>query len=208
MFKNVKNCGAGKFVSTGEWIHPDRTINSYELILVVKGTLYICENSVQYQLSKGEVLILHPNLRHYGYKTSTDTEFFWMHWHNGPEISADMKHRKVEDTYHIIVYLLQLLRSRTLQNPQEILDYLTRLVLFEFYATSRQTKTNHIAEKTYALIVANRHRKITKEQISDMLGYNVDYLNRIFKSTFSKTIKQSIDEKRMEYIKHLMLPWS
>ena len=30
-------------------------------------------------------------------------------------------------------------------------------------------------------------------------------MNRLFKSSFSKTVKQYIDEKRIEYVKELML---
>ena len=41
-----------------------------------------------------------------------------------------------------------------------------------------------------------------------MDGYNTDYLNRIFKAHFFKTIKQYINERRMETIKSLMLTQS
>ena len=45
MFEDVKNCGAGKFISNGEWIHPNRIIDSNEIIFVTKGEVYINENA-------------------------------------------------------------------------------------------------------------------------------------------------------------------
>ena len=44
MFEEIKWISSGKFVSRGEWIHPDRIIDSYEIIFVIKGTVYIDEN--------------------------------------------------------------------------------------------------------------------------------------------------------------------
>lgn len=205
MFEDVKNCGAGKFISSGEWIHPDRIIDSYEIIFVVKGEVYINENGTEYPLKKNELLILQPGLRHYGYKTSTNTEFFWLHWCGGPKLTFDMKHRRIENPYNISLYFRQLLDARVTQRLSESLDYLTRLVLIELYFNSEHPNVSHIAEKTAAWIRANCHMPITETQIASLFGYNADYLNRMFKTSFSKTIKQYINEKRMEYIKGLML---
>ena len=205
MFEDVKNCGAGKFISNGEWIHPDRIIDSYEIILVTKGEVYINENGTEYYLRPDEMLILQPNLRHFGYKTSTSTEFFWLHWYGGPNMDSNMKHRKIENPYNISLYLRQLVDARVLQKSSESMDYLTRLILIELYSNSNLPAVNHAAEKIAAWIEANCHTSITEKQIASQFGYNSDYLNRLFKSSFSKTIKQYINEKRLEYIKGLML---
>ena len=61
------------------------------------------------------------------------------------------------------------------------------------------------AEKVAAWIDGNCHTAITETQIATQFGYNADYLNRLFKSSFSKSIKQYINERRIEYIKGLML---
>jgi hypothetical protein len=82
MYENVSYCGAGKFVSHGEWIHPDRVINSYELIFVINGTVYINENHNQYKLEKNDLFLLEPGVRHFGYKKSSSTSFFWVHFNN------------------------------------------------------------------------------------------------------------------------------
>ena len=42
----------GEFHSSGEWIHPGRNIKSYEIILVLEGTVYIAEETREYILQK------------------------------------------------------------------------------------------------------------------------------------------------------------
>ncbi len=205
MFENIKNCGAGKFISHGEWIHPDRVIDSYEIIFVTKGEVYINECGTEYHIKPDEILILQPNMRHFGYKVSTNTEFFWVHWYGEPNTDSNIKHRKIENPYNISLYLRQLLDARITHKTSEGIDYLTRLVLIELYTNSKQPIINHTAEKIAAWIEANCHTPITEMQIATQFGYNSDYLNRLFKSSFSKTIKQYINDKRMEYIKGLML---
>ena len=205
MFENAKYCSAGKFISNGKWIHPDRIITSHEIIFVTKGEVYINENGTEYHLKPNEVLFLQPNVRHFGYKPSTNTEFFWLHWNDGPDLPPNIKRRKIENSYTVSLYFRQLLEGCIIQKPNEAFDYLTRLILIELLYNSKPPTSNPIAEKAAALIRANRHTQLTEKQIADTLGYNSDYLNRIFKATFSKTVKQYINDTRIEYIKSLML---
>ena len=205
MFETVKHCCAGKFISNGDWIHPDRVLDSFEMILVTKGEVYISENGTEYHLNPEEILILQPNARHFGYKTSTNTEFFWLHWYGGPDIAPHIKHRKIKNPYSVSLYFRQLLDARVTHKLWESVDYLTRLILIEVYSHSKLPVVNHTAEKIAAWIDANCHTPITEKQIAAQFGYNGDYLNRLFKSCYSKTIKQYISDKRIEYIKGLML---
>ena len=72
----------------------------------------------------------------------------------------------------------------------EGMDYLTRLILIELYSNSTKPNVSHIAENVAAWIKANCHTAITEMQVARHFGYNVDYLNRVFKTYFFKTIKQ------------------
>lgn len=136
MFEDVKKCGVGKFTSHGEWIHPDRVIDSYEIIFVTKGEVYISESGTEHRLKHSEILILQPNLRHFGYKASTNTEFWGLHWYGGPNIALNMKRRKIENTYSISLYFRQLLDARVTHKTSEGIDYLTRLILIELCSSS------------------------------------------------------------------------
>lgn len=205
MFEDVKYCGAGKFISNGEWVHPDRVIDSNEMIIVTKGEVFLNENGIAYHLKPDEILILEPGLRHFGYKSSINTEFFWLHWHGGPALPPNLKYRKIDNPYGISLYFRQLLDARLTHKTSEGIDYLTRLILLELHLNSTQPVVNRTAEKIAAWINANCHTAISEGQIAAEFGYNPDYLNRLFKASFSKTIKQYMDDKRMEHIKGLML---
>ncbi|OPJ65247.1 AraC family transcriptional regulator [Clostridium oryzae] len=50
------------------WKHFNRTINEYILYIVKSGELYIKEGTIEYHLTKGDILLLEPNIEHYGYK--------------------------------------------------------------------------------------------------------------------------------------------
>lgn len=205
MFENVKNCGSGKFISNGEWTHPERMIDSHELIFVTQGDVYINENGKEYHLSPDEAIILQPNLRHFGYKPSKDTSFFWLHWYGHVDAINNIKHQKIENPYIISLYFKQLLDVRITNKPHESMDYLTRLILIDLHLNSKCTTENHTAKKIAAWIDANSHTAISVTQIATYFGYNTDYLNRLFKQSFSKTLKEYINEKRIQHIKGLML---
>lgn len=205
MFEDVKNCGVGKFISNGMWKHPDRIINSYEIIFVTKGAVYINIAGTEYALHENEIVMLEPNIRHYGYKSSENTEFFWLHWQTELTPELNINHSKLENPYCVSLYFHQLLDARVMNKPSEMLDYLTRLILMELCLGAKQIKVNPVAEKIYAWVKANNNIPITDVQIADKFGYNVDYLNRVFKANFSKTLKRYINEERMKYIKTLML---
>ena len=205
MFEQVKNCGAGKFISSDSWIHPDRVIDSYEIIFVTKGTVYINKNGQNFQLKTNDIFLLEPNIRHYGYQSSTDTEFFWLHFTSPENPLQKSVYTTNENPYRISLYFRQLIEARVMDMPPETLDYLTRLILIELYSNTKQANINALSEKIHAWIKANCNAAITAAQIARHFGYNADYINRLYKSSFQKTVKEAIDEERMRYVKMLML---
>ncbi len=208
MLENIKNCGIGKFVSRGSWIHGERTIDSYEIIFVTKGDVYINEARVEYHVKPYEFLLLEPNLCHFGYKHSTDTEFFWFHWYGDVKAIRRLKYGKIENPYSLIFYLRQMITARIMQKGEKYIDCLTSLVLQEIGFASGYRNSGlsiPVIEKAAAWIRANCCGEITEAQVAEYCQYSTDYLNRLFKSVYSQTIKQYINGKRMEYIKELML---
>ena len=208
MYENVTKDSAGKFISKGEWKHPSRTNNSYELIFVTKGTVYITKANKEYVLEVNDVLLIEPGVRHFGYQSNTNTEFFWLHWHSDINPLENTDHITLENSYHVTLYFRQLLEAQVMNKPQEIQNYLTRLILLELSINPQHVNTNTVAEKIRAWIQANCNTPITTAEIANQFGYNADYISRIFKASFHKSIKQYIDETRIQFIKMLMLKHS
>ncbi|RXZ79881.1 AraC family transcriptional regulator [Paenibacillaceae bacterium] len=62
-------------------MHAKRQFDVFDLIICTKGTLYMEENEVQYDVRQGEMLILEPGKTHLGYRpTETETEVYWIHF--------------------------------------------------------------------------------------------------------------------------------
>ena len=100
----------GEFRSSGNWIHPRRTIKSYEIILVLEGTVYICEEATEYTLKKNDILLLEPNKVHFGTKESDEkTRFYWFHFHTDTKVN--FKHSSENDVYDIKQMLKKLLHA-------------------------------------------------------------------------------------------------
>src|ERR1700726_2380732 len=75
-------CNAGLFVSPAHGIHPERVIDSYELILVRTGTLVLGEEATVFALEQGDTLILWPGRVHRGVAPyAANTSFYWVHFY-------------------------------------------------------------------------------------------------------------------------------
>lgn len=71
----------GLFVSPGYGRHPDRVIDTWELIFVRSGYLHIEENGVEFRVAKGESLVMPPFRRHRGLSEyPEDLSFYWVHF--------------------------------------------------------------------------------------------------------------------------------
>lgn len=205
MYESIIYEGAGRFVSEGEWIHPDRIANSYELIFVILGTVYICENGTQYELKKNHILLLEPGYRHYGFKKSASTSFFWLHFTGEPQSNLLPKHQCINEGYNLSILFKQILHYLTENQSNECLNYLTRLILFEVFSRKEEKDKNRITSELAAWITANRDIHIKVEDLAKHFGYNPDYISRIFKLSYGKSVKEYIDSIRMDHIKKLLL---
>ncbi|ANE47117.1 hypothetical protein SY83_13555 [Paenibacillus swuensis] len=74
-------------------VHNSRTFHIYDLLLVVKGTLYMTERDQAYSVGPGQFLVLEPGMAHFGHKAcEEDTEIYWVHFtHPGVSRTRPLK---------------------------------------------------------------------------------------------------------------------
>ena len=77
---NIVFSYAGLFSTETEWIHPKRTEKTYEIICVTKGKVYMREGEHEYLVEQGQVMLLSPNVLHYGTRVTSDVGFYWVHF--------------------------------------------------------------------------------------------------------------------------------
>lgn len=85
IMKEPLNCIlSGQFISTAAWIHNRRTMDCYELIIGLKGSIYLEQAGIKYEIKAGDVMLVLPGHNHGGYKLvekGTEISFYWFHFY-------------------------------------------------------------------------------------------------------------------------------
>lgn len=91
--KPLQFLSAGIFTSDTVWKHMERVIDSYEIIIGIRGNIYMQQDDERFVLSEGDFLLLLPGHTHSGYDVSPKgTSFFWLHFQcNEDHIILDEK---------------------------------------------------------------------------------------------------------------------
>lgn len=212
---------AGMLISRGVEQHMDRVITCFDLIFVREGTLPIQEEEQAFQITAGQTLLLWPGRRHWGTAAfSPDLRFYWLHF-NMEEPQS--KEAAGSDNFfsvpqHGIVSRPDFLENlfRRYLNDQETgrllpsyANLLACLMLSEIadqrsaFASDRPGAA--LAARVLAYIRSHLHQPMTVSEIADELGYNPEYLNRVFHQTYQHTLTQEIHLSRIGYARHLLL---
>lgn len=208
---SVRAQNAGLFVSSGnEARHPTRIIDSHELILVRQGRLDMWEEEHTFTLEAGQTLHLWPGRRHGGIgNLPKGLEFYWIHF--------ETDHVDQSDIVFSLPQVQQLPRPDKLESlfrffldGQEVGDLepcsanlITLLMLYEVaQAAQSQTavsdKTNVLAERAKNYIHIHYDRNITPGKVAEALGYNPDYLGRVFYKVYHCTLTEAIHRRRVK----------
>lgn len=69
------------FIAVDKCIHFRRTPDEYIAFFIVKGDMYLREETVYYHLKEGDWILLTPGKEHEGYKISEHCTYFYIHFH-------------------------------------------------------------------------------------------------------------------------------
>ena len=202
---------AGLFLSDGDWIHPARIINSYEMIFVMQGGFQIAEEEKVYAVSENEALFLRPGVEHHGlFPSRAKISFYWVHFvFDGPPPQAvSSPHIPLLSDSNMRILLKQLLHyCNTPEYPVECQAYLLRLAVIEALLSQAQNggKGNALIKEIQEWIRVHYDRPIALEDIEQQFGYNRDYLTRLFKKNCNMGIKKYIDTVKMNKAKTFIL---
>ena len=201
---------AGLFSTEQQWIHPRRTIDSYEIIYVTQGKVYIEENGREYALSRGDALLLSPGALHTGSRPSDGTtEFFWVHF-----LTDDVsffgidKITSCEGDYITLNLFRELLH---VANTNAMPDYAKDLSCGSIIAHLASIGKANEAAPTVAFtkisewVRMNIRRDMKVSDLADIFGYNKTYISRLFKKYSGKTLKDYINSERIKCAKELLL---
>jgi AraC-like DNA-binding protein len=222
----IKAQNAGLFISRGTAMHPTRIIDSHELIFVKQGELDMWENEASFHLEAGQTLHLFPHRKHGSSKPMpADLKFYWIHFEledkNGAaELSATGDFEPVIKLPQVanIAQPERLERLfRTFLDDQEMgvlhpysANLLTMLMLIEVTQAAEERPSeledlNVVATWAHTYIRINYDRPITTSKVAEALGYNPDYLGRIYRKVYGCTVTDAIHRRRVSEACELLL---
>jgi len=204
---------SGKFIAESDnWIHYTRQLKDYELMLVIKGTLYISNEKQNYTVHEGEYLLMEPSLIQKGFKPSR-CSFYWLHFScNHCEHKADAitipQQFLLPAPERVIIFLKQLQDSDCRYENKKLNSILTAAILTEIelqtsknYHSQNNITQEHLLLEIKDYIKWNLHRNIKIADIAAYFGYNEKYLTTLFHSVTGTALKQYVLQSKMEQAK-------
>ena len=206
---NAEYCLSGLFKSDGVWKHPERVIDSYEIIFMHEGTAYIGEEDCRYTLVKNDVLFLEPGKRHYGFKESAEfVSFSWLHFKTDSERYKNLpKHTHISEPYILKNLLAQCLHTANTPSYDSVCnDLYTALIIEEILTMEKSSGISgkYLSVQIKEWIRVNIEKNISVGLIAKEMGYHENHVSRVFKDTYSVGLKEYITEMRLENIKNLL----
>jgi AraC-like DNA-binding protein len=210
---------AGLFVSRGEGVHPDRVIDSHELIFVREGVLSVREEERPFEVEAGQSLILRPRRRHEGTEPyPPDLSFYWVHFvvDDGGEVDAGAtvrvpKHTTVGRPDHLAELFRRFLddqeAGRLRPVPADLLLMLMLCEVSESYGAEASAEDNAavLAGRADAHIRTHFHAPLSTSGLARELGCNPDYLGRVFRRVYGKTPTEAIHWRRLRHARRMLL---
>lgn len=193
----------GYFVGNKNWIHPSVTIDTYEIIFVTNGQVFIREDDKNYSLNKGDVLLLHANHPHKGYKKSDDASFFWLHFYSENYDDSFPKYFHVKDYHNYELLFRRLNHFASIKANPAIIE--CELALLFLNNASAQNKSSKLFYDVADYIKINVSKALTVNSVAYNFGYSADHLSKIFIKNIGLSLKKFIDNERNSFVKSLLL---
>ncbi len=198
---------AGEFRSVEEWSHPKRVLQSHELIVMLDGTLHICEGSSKYALTQNQMLILEPGKEHFGYETEKERlSFYWLHFRTN--LDLPIKFYSGEELYEIKQYIKRLLHiANSPTYSQTAKDCQCYMIFEELIQTAKNSKliSPVLISDITEFVRLNLKNDVSVSKIAEYLNYNPDYLGKLFRKYTETGLKEYIAQQKMLKAKSLLL---
>lgn len=102
----VLHISSGKFSTGPHWMHKHMYHDgNFEIIIVIKGTVYLQVDEQQFEVHESEVFALPPFHQLHGYQESpADTEYFWFHFFPKPNGLQSVQADQLTDSETIALF--------------------------------------------------------------------------------------------------------
>lgn len=213
---------AGTLASRGSERYPDGVSDHFTLLFVREGMLPIQEEEQAFEVAAGQSLLLFPGRRRCGPADfSPDLCSYWLHF-TVRKVSLKRSPPSVDQILsvpqHTVVSrpdYLECLFRRYLNDQESgrLLPYraglLAWILLCEIAEQRPVQDTDRtaavLAGRALAYIRSHLHLPLTGSKIAHELGYNPEYLSRVFHQTYHRSLTEEIHQSRIAHARYLLL---
>ena len=185
---------AGLFQIDGEWIHPERTEDSFEIIYVTRGEVYMSYGDTEVHAKEGELFILPPHVPRKGTRKTCNVGFYWVHFRT-PDGSLPFETRFFENFENSYLFK-ELLHSCNLPvKPEPLINAVLMHIIAELCRLSEENagRYDSTAERIYEWIRINSYADLTVSAVARQFGYSSDHISRICKANYKMSAGELID---------------
>jgi len=193
----------GHFIGGERWRHPEIATETYEIIFVTAGEVYIEEDGELFVLREGDMLCLRPNLIHRGYKETDNTRFYWLHFfaENYGELGLFRHH--ASDIHRSKLFFRELNHLAESEDNKLLIECMLATFLLE--TVNDMNKKNKLFSDACEFVRRNIASAPTVREVSEEFGYSSDHLSRVFVKNCGLPLKAYISRERNDLLKHLLL---
>lgn len=197
----------GRFISRGRGRHPERVLESDELIVVMQGELALHEDGQERVLGPGGWLFLRHGHRHGGLAPyPKNLSFFWLHFRFREGLPEGIPLQgTVRAHSSLMEYARLFLNEQDRIRPDgQTLDLLFRLIFRELLLSAGKCGDPAVSsgpplyEAARRLIRMRCPEHLTPREAAAALKCNADYLGRLWKLRTGETLSVSINRLRIE----------
>ena len=215
----------GKFrAPTEDWMHLERIMLDFELMVMTEGVLYIQIDGEKYELKKNDYLICPPGSAQQGYKKGY-ASFYWLHfavceWHRDSDYASEPDPEllmginstgTLGDNSKMVVMMKQMQDAVRAYDSRVYNNYLASGIMLELFNACRLHESRGSGPAQLQLyndiidyIKWNKDKNLKVTDVAGEFKYNPKYLSHLFSRVVGVTLKQYIIQEQVERAKFLL----
>lgn len=207
----------GKLVADS-FVHAQRRIGIYVLIVMTSGTLNIEINGTRYKAQKGDAVLLPADYTHSGFRDEDSDKkisYIWVHFAVHDEYSfnspcgSDTRipiHFKLSNPSRAYILCNQLLDISKTAPDITYCSFLFSALVCEISSQAHMISisSNKTVNTAAAWLELHITEPVSLELTASELGYNKRYLARIFKQFMGISVNKYIEKRKIELAKNML----
>lgn len=208
---------AGIVISRGRGRHIERIASHFVLLVVRQGVLHIEEEGKEFSVHAGQSLLLWPGRHHVGTRDYDDhLQFFWLHFRLMPTPKSPThldvpQHTQLARPDFVTELFRRYLDDQSTDCLQPLAASLYAwMILLEvatptFLPTTEPQAATALAGRVHTYIRIHHHERISVADVAQAIGYNAQYLGRVYRQTYHISLAGAIRRARINHAKWILL---